>query len=137
MMPPTIVEYMLLSCPICVRLTDELRSLELKEGIALQTVDVSSMMNNDIMDRYHFFANRVLGGKKEVPVVLLVEKNSWYIPTKRSRVGEEMTFSEKLDESIRALLEDLIKDIKSLRPKPEPFQSHNEMRERMMWRMSM
>jgi len=124
---PTVINYISRVCPICFSLKSKLKMLEIEGKIRLLEVDVQAVGGGELLDRYHYFIKRVLGGSVEVPVVLLLDVQKWYVPTQRTKLGEKTSFSGVVEVSVTELLKELIEDIKKLKPRPEPHPTHAQM----------
>jgi len=132
MLPPLAIHYVIRMCPICARTKSMLKKFELRGLLNVIEVDIQATLRNDIIDRYNYFVNRVLGGQREVPVILINNKN-WYMPRQRSRVDRQITYEEIVEKSISDLENEILKDIRKTRPEPEPFHSHKEIMEKMAY----
>ena len=122
-MRPKVTVFISRTCPVCFRVLHLLRVMEIDGKIRLISVDINANTENDLMDKYHFFVRRVLGGVRQVPVILL-EDSLWFIPTVTS-TGKEAPFKEKIEEAVKNLEKQLEKALSWREPVFPP--THSDM----------
>ena len=123
-------------CPICFRLRQMLVPLCLDRGLRLTEVEVESG-SGSLMGRYRFFLERVFGGERHTPVVL-VGRSRWYVPRRTTRWRRDgVSAREDIESACLALIREIERDLDRWFEEEYP-PTHSQMRTGVTpWRPSM
>lgn len=126
-MIPVVVHFVTRTCPVCFSSKHKLKVLEIRGDIQVLEVDVEAAGQSDLIDKYRYFIRRAFGGRAEVPVVLLLRENRWYVPVERSRVGGPVSYSSRIEKATTDMVKDILEDIRHLKTEDVSARSHEEI----------